>query len=293
MKEDSDISHILEVDIEYPKELHDLYNDYPYCPEQVVVKEDMLSDYCKMIYDKHNLNIGNTHKLIPNLQNKEKYVIHERNLKQAVDAGLIITKFHRILQFKQKPWMKEYIDFNTEKRKFAKNDFEKDFFKLMNNSVYGKTMENVRKRQNIKLRTSDKLLNKDLSDPRLINRKIFDEDLVATHMIKEFIGLRSKMYSILMDDDKDDGKRTAKGIGKSVIRRELKHKIYKDILDTSGRMYSKFKVIRSEKHRIYTMEINKVSLSAYDDKRYILDNGISSYAYGHYMIPIKDLGKVE
>ena len=124
-------------------------------------------------------------KLVPNLNNKEKYVIHERNLKQALDAGLILTKIHRVLQFKQKPWMKEYIDFNTEKRKFAKNDFEKDFFKLMNNSVYGKTLESVRKRQNIKLISDEKLLNKYLSKPELINRKIFDEDLVAVHMIKE------------------------------------------------------------------------------------------------------------
>ena len=87
----------------------------------------------------------------------------------------------RSLQFNQKPWIKEYIDFNTNKCKEAKNNFEKDFFKLMNNSPYEKSMESVRKRQNINLRTSIKLLDNDLSDPRLLNRKIFDEDLLATH----------------------------------------------------------------------------------------------------------------
>src|SRR5882757_6329598 len=278
--------------------------------------------------------------------------------------------------------MKPYIDFNTEKRKVAKNDFEKDFFKLMNLSVYGKTMQNVRNYQNIKLRTSDKLIKKDLSDPRLINRKIFDENLVATHMIKEkillnqpiyvgfailelskelmydfhysfiknqygsnaqllftdtdslcyeiktedfyqdmynnkklfdlsdmpgkfnditnkkvlgkfkdesmglpikeFIGLRSKMYSIQTDDNIE--KKTAKGINRYIIKKDLKQKIYKNILDTSGRMYSNMKVIRSQKHRMYTMNINKVSLSAYDDKRYLLNDGTTSLAYGHYRI---------
>jgi len=194
VRKDSVLGHILEVDIEYPKELHDSHNDYPFCAEQVIVKDDMLSEYQKMIFDKHKLQNGNFKKLIPNLYNKEKYIIHEKNLKQAVDAGLIVTKIHRVLQFKQKPWMKPYIDFNTEKRKLSKNDFEKDFFKLLNNSVYGKTLESVRKRQNIKLRTSDKLIDKDLSNPRFINRKIFDEDLVAIHMTKEKLVLNKPIY---------------------------------------------------------------------------------------------------
>jgi len=381
----SEIGHILEVDLLYPKELHTLHNDYPFCAEQVLVKDDMLSDYCNMISDKHELKLGNVSKLIPNLNNTEKYVIHERNLKQALDAGLILTKIHRVLQFSQKPWMKEYIDFNTEKRKLAKNDFEKDFFKLLNVSVYGKTLESVRKRKNIKLISDEKLLNKYLSKPEFINRTIFDEDLVGVHMIKEkitlnkpiyvgfsvlelskwlmndfhygfikpkygsdvkllftdtdslcyeiktedfyqdmydnkewfdlsdipgqfhdnankkvlgkfkdetagipikeFIGLRSKMYSILKNNN--EGKKTAKGISRNVIKKELNHETYKEILDTSGRMYSHMKFIRSKKHRIYTMDINKVSLSAYDDKRWITDDGISSFAYGHYRIPSK------
>ncbi|HLX54592.1 MAG TPA: hypothetical protein VKR58_11655, partial [Aquella sp.] len=129
-----------------------------------------------------------------NLCNKEKYIIHEKNLKQAVDAGLILTKIHRVLEFNQKPWMKEYIDFNTEKRKQAKNEFEKNFFKLMNNSVFGKTMENLRKRQNIKLISNILQLQKYVSKPGFISSKIFNENLVAVHNVKEKLILDKPIY---------------------------------------------------------------------------------------------------
>ena len=196
VKDDSEKGHILEVDIEYPKELHDFHNDYPFCSEQVLVKKDMLSGYCKRIAEEHNLSNGKFTKLIPNLRNKEKYIIHERCLKQAVNAGLIIKTIHRVLEFNQKPWMKEYIYLNTEKRKVAKNDFEKDFFKLMNNSVFGKTMENLRKRTNIKLITDENMLNKYVSKPGFVNRKIFNEDLVAVHNKKEKLVLNKPVYIV-------------------------------------------------------------------------------------------------
>ena len=353
-KEDSKKGLILEVDLEYPKDLHDNHNDYPLGPEKVKVTKDMLSDYCKNIADKYNISTGLVHKLIPTLNNKEKYILHYRNLQLYLDLGLKLTKVHRVLAFNQSPWLKQYIDFNTEKRKNAKNGFEKDFFKLMNNSVYGKTMENIRKRVDVRLITDVNKLLKMTSRPTYISSKIVNNDLVAIHKIKEtltlnrpayvgmcildlsktlmydfhynyikkkygdkakllftdtdsltygieaddvyqdfwndrdkfdnsdhpisskffdetnkkiigkfkdeasgipiceFVGLRSKMYSYIKDNQ--NGGKTAKGIKKCVIKKDVNH------------------------------EINKVSLSCFDDKRYIHDNGFTSYAYGHYKI---------
>ena len=129
---------IVEVDLEYPRELHDMHNDYPVCPEKVKVSKNMLSAYCKKIAEKYNISIGLVSKLIPTLRDKKEYVLHYRNLQLYLDLGLKIKKVHRVLKFDQSPWLKQYIDFNTEKRKHAKNSFEKDFFKLMNNSVLEK-----------------------------------------------------------------------------------------------------------------------------------------------------------
>jgi len=382
VKDENEFGHILEVDLEYPKELHDKHNEYPFCPEHMVVTNEMLSPYQIDVAEKHSIKCSGVTKLIPSLLKKNKYIIHERNLKQAIDAGLLLKKIHRVLRFKQKPWMKEYIDFNTEKRKLAKNDFEKDFFKLMNNSVFGKSMENIRKRQNIKLITDENKYLKYVAKPTFKNSKTFSEDLVAVHYIKEkllldkpiyvgfsildisktimydfhynyikskygddakllftdtdslcyeiqtddvykdfyddkqlfdlsdfigklndntnkkvigkmkmeypndiiteFVGLKSKMYSIKFNSEYEEKK--AKGVVKNVIKKEIKHKMYRETLTNSSQMHSKMKVIRSEKHNMYTMLINKISLSAFDDKRYILNDGISSYAYGHYKI---------
>ena len=155
-EEDSKKGFIAEVDLEYPSELHDLHNDYPLAPEKVKVTDDMLSKYSKDIADKYGISTGLVSKLIPTLGNKEKYVLHYRNLQSYINLGLKVTKVHRVLEFNQSPWLKQYIDFNTEKRKNAKNAFEKDFFKLMNNSVFGKTMENIRKRVDVRLVTDEK-----------------------------------------------------------------------------------------------------------------------------------------
>ena len=190
----ANISHrkglILEVDLEYPKELHDTHNDYPLAPEKMEIKNHMLSDYCKQF----DVKVEGFLKLVRNLPSKNNYVLHYKNLKQYIDLGLKITKVHRALEFNQSPWLKIYIDLNTEKRKIAKSDFEKDFFKLMNNSVYGKTIENLRKRVNVSLITdADKLL-KHSSKPTFVSCKIFNENLVAVHKIKESLALNKPAY---------------------------------------------------------------------------------------------------
>ena len=119
------IGHIYEVDLEYPEELHDLHNDYPCAAEKIKVTDEMLSDYCREIKNKFKISSGNVHKLIPTLKDKKNYVLHEENLKLYLSLGLKLKKIHRVLEFDEKPWLKEYIDFNTEKRKEAKNSFEK------------------------------------------------------------------------------------------------------------------------------------------------------------------------
>ena len=348
------------------------------------VTEDMLSGYCKRIASKYNISTGLVSKLIPTFNNKEKYVLHYRNLQLYIDLGLKITKVHRVLEFNQSPWLKQYIDFNTEKRKNSKNAFEKDFFKLMNNSVFGKTMDNIRKRVDVRLVTDEKKLLKYASKPTYVSSKIFNENLVAVHKIKEtltlnrpayvgmcildlsktlmydfhynyikrkydhkakllftdtdsltyeieagdvyqdfwndkekfdnsdypesspyfdkvnkkvigkfkdeaagvpiceFVGLRSKMYSYMKDDHK--GGKTAKGIKKTVIKKDLKHTDYKETLFNNKQIHHTMKTIRSNKHQLSSYEFNKISLSCFDDKRYILQDGIKSHAYGHYEI---------
>ena len=130
----SEKGYLLEVDIAYPSELHVYHNDLPFMCERMV--------------------IGREEKLVPNSYYKTRYVIHIRALDQALKHGLVLERIHKVIEFKQLAWMKEYIDFNTALRTAATNDFEKNFYKLMNNSVFGKTMENIRKHRSIKLVTN-------------------------------------------------------------------------------------------------------------------------------------------
>ena len=150
VNEKSDTRYVLEVDLEYPDELHELHNDYTLAPEKLAVS-NMLLAYCKKIADKYDIKVGDVKKLVPNSGNKTKYVLHYRDLQLYLSLGMKLTKIHRALQFKQFDWMKRYIDFKTKKRKNAANDFEKDFFKLMINSIYEMEMENLRKRINVRL----------------------------------------------------------------------------------------------------------------------------------------------
>ena len=190
----SEIGYFPEVDLEYPDELHELHNDYPLAPEKLAVTNDMLSKYCKEIADKYNIKVGDVKKLIPNLKNKTKYVLHYRNLQLYLLLGMKLIKIHRMLKFKQSNWMKKHIDFNTEKRKNATNDFEKDFFKLMINSVYGKTVENLRKRINVRFVSNEKYFFKYTSRPTYVTHKRFDDDYAAIHEIKPVLMLNKPIY---------------------------------------------------------------------------------------------------
>ena len=139
------------------------------------------------------MEINKCKKLVCNLYDKKKYVVHIKSLKQALSHGLKLKKIHRVIEFNQKAWLKPYIDMNTELRKLAKNGFEKDLFKLMNNSVFGKTMENIRKHRNIKLVTTNKKRSKLVSEPNL-ELNLISENLSIIEMKKTKIKMNKPNY---------------------------------------------------------------------------------------------------
>ena len=172
--ENNDKGYILEVDVKYPKKSHDIHRDLLFLPKR------MKFDKCK--------------KLVCNLRNKNKYVVHIKSLKQALDHGLKLKKIHRIIEFNQEARLKPYIETNTELRKVAKNDFEKDFFKLMNNSVFGKTMENIGKHRDIKLVTTNKKRSKLVSEPNYHTINYISEDLSIIKINKTKVKMNKPIY---------------------------------------------------------------------------------------------------
>ena len=162
------------MDVKYPKRLHKLHSGLPFLSERMEVNK------CK--------------KLVCNLFNKKKYVVHINALKQALNHGLKLKKIHRVIEFNQEAWLKPYIDMNTELRKAAKNDFEEDLFKLMNNSVFGKTMENIRKHRDIKLVTTDKKRSKLVSEPKYHTINLISEDLSIIEMKKTKVKMNKPIY---------------------------------------------------------------------------------------------------
>ena len=374
---DSRKGYILEVDLEYPGELHDVHNAYPLAPERMMVKKEWMSEY------QHGL-LGagvEVEKLVPNLYNKNRYVLHYRNLQLYLSLGMRLTKVHRALRFQQSCWMEPYIRLNTELRKKATSGFEKDIFKLMNNSVFGKTMENLRKRVDVKLVRAgeDDRLRRLIASPSYARANIFDDDLAAIQMhksrlvlnrpvyvgmsvldlskhlmydfyynqlkkqygehcqllytdtdsllleiqtenvyedmgaglydtsdypkdhpqysaknkkvvgkmkdecagrlIAEYVGLRPKMYSILEADGRNIKK--AKGVKKNVVRKNIYHDQYRETLLDKKTFRHGMDVLRSERHHIYGQHLNKISLSPFDSKRWISENGVDTLAYGH------------
>ena len=353
--------YIFEVDLEYPEHLWDKHNDYPLAPEK--------------------LKVNGVEKLICHFKPRKNYVVHYRTLRQCLELGMRITKVHRGISFYQSPWMEPYIRKNTELRKCAANNFEKDFFKLMNNSVFGKTIENIRKRQNIKLIDDRKKAVKLSSKPNFDRCTIFDRNLIAVHMkntevyfgkpvyvgqaildlsktlmfdfhynyIKEkygnkaellftdtdslmfqiytddfykditpdiltkfdtsdyppnhpsgiptglnkkvigmfkdevagkqithFVGLRPKLYSYKVEDEAELKK--CKGIKKNVVKKKIDFDDYVKCLFSGEKEMRKMKIIRSEKHDIYSKEVNKIALSNEDDKRQVLKDCVYTLA---------------
>lgn len=367
---DSERGFILEVDIQYPKDLHEEHNNYPFCVE------------------KNKPPNSNYTKLIQNLYDKHRYVTHYKNLKQCLENGLQLIKIYRILSFKQTYWMKPFIEFNTRLRQNATNQFDKDMYKLINNANYGKSIENVEKRVNVKLINSWKNCGHKqgaemlISKPNFHSISIFNEDFVAVQMLKsriyynkpiyagftvlelakyvmyefhynfikqkfgsnatllytdtdsflyeiesdnvyevvkenlsrfdtsnynpqnifqipllnkavpslmkdeacgkliwEFAGLRAKTYEINID-----GALTtkSKGVRKNIL---LTDKDFKSVLNENKTILKRQNVFRSLKHFIHTQTINKVALSAGDDKRFLIPNSYNTLAWGHYKIP--------
>ena len=354
--------YIFEVDLEYPPHLWETHNGYPLAPEKMIV--------------------NGVEKLISHFKPRKNYVVHYRTLRQCLELGMRITAVHRGISFYQSPWMEPYIRKNTELRKTAANNFEKDFFKLMNNSVFGKTIENIRKRQNIHLIDNRKKAVKLSSKPNFDRCTIFDRNLIAVHMkktevyfnkpvyvgqaildlsktlmfnfhytyIKEkyknkaellfsdtdslmyeiktkdfyldissdvrdkfdtsdypsdhpsgiltgankkvigmfkdevagkqithFVGLRPKLYSFKIEEDSDVKK--CKGVKKNVVKKKLDFDDYVKCLFSGEKEMRSMKIIRSEKHDIYSKEVNKIALSNEDDKRIVSEDKIHTLAF--------------
>lgn len=369
--DNSEVGYILEVDLEYPTELHDLHADYPFCAEHKAPPNT------------------NTKKLLLTLYDKEKYVLHYRTLKYALENGIKLKKVYRILQFRQISWLKPYIELNTLERTKANNEFEKNLFKLMSNAIYGKSMENVRERVDIKLK--NKWDGKDgvkvlIARPNFKKRTIFNENLVAIEMekteifmnkpiiigasileisklkmysfhydymkkdfkdnckilytdtdsfiynietnnfydymkknielfdtsdypsdnrfnikllnkkipglmkdevcgeiITEFVGLRSKMYSIRINGI--DKIKKAKGIKKNIINKKIHFADYYNCVKEHCIITKTQNTILSKLHNVFSIKRSKKVLNPYDDKRYILNNKIDTVPWGHYSIP--------
>ena len=193
---DDDEGYILEVDLEYPAHLHDLHNDYPLAPESLPVTSDILSPYCtELLATLGKSAPPKTQKLIPNLHSKKKYVVHSQNLQFYVEMGMKVRKIHRILKFNQSQWLADYINFNTEKRKLATSTFEKDFYKLLNNSMFGKSMEQLRARSDIRLvANGEAQTERYVARPSFESFRIINEDITMIKLTKTKIHWNKPTY---------------------------------------------------------------------------------------------------
>ena len=366
---------IVECDLRYKDKSRTM--KYPLAPEKRAIKEEELSEYQKdLLKDKP---LGTTEKLLLTMNDKKKYVVHHRILKEYIRLGMQVTKVHRTISFKESAWLKKYIDFNTNERTKAKTLFEKDLWKLMNNSFYGKTLENIRGRSSVKLTTSRSEAKKSISKPNFKDSVIFNENFVAIinnvtsikfnkpiylgqaildhskllmyqfyydvimplwprnqvvasdtdslilmiptkdlyedlkgiqehldtsdypkdhplyslmnkkvigkfkdelngKVLYEIIYLRSKVYSFILIDNTEEKK--LKGISRVTIKNDLRFDHYKNCLYQGTVHMNKMYTLNSDKHQMFLNQRNKVSLNPFDDKRYILDDGIQTLPHG-------------
>lgn len=382
--DDQDKGYIFEVDLSYPEYLHDIHDQYPLAPEHMSIKKEMLSRYQQTLGEDLKVTFEGR-KLCPTLYDKHKYVCHYRSLKQFLELGLILTKVHRVIEFNQKDWLRPYIELNTELRRKATCKFDENQAKLMNNSFYGKTLEDTRKYKNVRIVTKPEKILKISKNDQFSNFKIYSENLAAVLMrkntanlnkpryigltvlnlsklkmndfhynyimrtfpetkllvtdtdsfcyeisttedlykkiqghdwfdfsnypkdhplyndkkrlkpgffkdefggqiIEEIVGLRPKMYSIQLTSGRK--KATAKGVNKSVRDDLLTHQDYKNSLFNQTVREDKMTRIINKDHKLFTVEIEKKSLSPFDDKRFRDRQGdvFTSYSFGHYMI---------
>ena len=383
LDKEGDIGCIIQCDFDYPHELHDDHLDFPLVPVHEKIKYNELSPYAKNICDRYNLKSSlGIPKLITSLRPKKKYILHFWNFQLYTSLGLRVTKIHMGLKFIQAPFMKSYIEYNSEKRAQATNLFDMNQCKLMNNSLFGKTMEKPEDRVRENLFKSREKFLKSVGNPCFKRSKIINKHLAAVtlnypsikinkpfyigmvilelakyHMfwfhytvmkpkfgtslqvlytdtdsliyeiteenlneklkelgdyfdfsnfpkshelyseknkkvpglfkdetsgqpISEFVGLRAKMYSFILGNNEY---KTAKGVKKNVIKNELKHSDFKRCLFDNFQMEHSFHNISSKAHHVTTAHQKKVSLSPFDDKRYLLDSVIS-IPYGYHRL---------
>lgn len=185
---------ILEVDLHYPEYLHDDHADYPLAPEKLTITKDMLSNHVTKFIEDHKVQYCKQERLAPNVFDKEKYIVHIKSLQQYLSLGLILTKVHRVIQFRQKAWLKSYIEFNTMKRQKATSEHEKNFYKLLNNAIFGKMMENVRRYKNVRMIRNEKQHAFYTSKPQFKQFQIINEDLVEIELVKSKVVLNKAIY---------------------------------------------------------------------------------------------------
>ena len=191
----SDVGYFLEVDIEIPDHLHDSTSEYPLCPEKIEVNETMISGISKSMRaargDSSNFS---SEKLAPNLYPKKNYVVHVRNLKFYLEKGAVLTKVHRVLCFEQEAWILKYIKMNTDLRRMALDEFERSFYKMLNNAFFGKTMENVRKHIKVVLISNALAHQWQTSKPGFVRFVIISNNLVAVELVKPNVVLNKPIY---------------------------------------------------------------------------------------------------